>query len=81
MGRLLTKSLSASLAIFMRLLMVIDPLLSTMKKKWKSEPELSDTCSGFSSETTLTVSYGSTGSKVGTSEACTATVSESGSLA
>ena len=68
-GRLLIKRLSESMAIYILFFLLILLLLSIRKIKWKSEPAPSFIDSGFSSFITLKISWGATGSKVGTKEA------------
>ena len=72
-GKLLTKSLRASLAESILPCYPMLPLLSTRKKKWNSEPLLGSKSYGSSSSRTSRASYGAGGSNVGTSDAMQAT--------
>ena len=80
-GRLLRNNLSAFTVMLMRLLMDMEPLLSTRKTKRKSFPSEIGVMAGSSLIKTSVASYGAFGSKLGTNVAVTATSCSSGETA
>ena len=82
-GKLLRNSLSAFTVMLMRLLIDMEPLLSTRKMKRKSFPDEIERIGGSSSMRTSVASCGSAASslKLGTNVALAATSYSSGEMA